>query len=494
MTMTMQTETLLARAAEMISAGRTGAARPVLAAARDMLAPAPRLAELFALLEMRDGNDEAARVELDRGVAVAPEHAGLRKLRAELRMRMQDLTGALDDAAASVIQDARDPVAKALLGALLLEAGQPADALICLREAVATQPNHAGFCQAMAAAQEALGQPEQAAETLATAIKLAPGSLALRNAAMLLAIRQRAFERAVAVAEAARRDGTANASIFVLLGHARANMGQHDAAAASYQEALKLSPDDPAVRQVAAAAGILPGVARAPADYVRTLFDDYAPRFEGHLVGLGDRVPGLIRAALLRHRPALRPAPDEGASSGPICGPVLDLGCGTGLMATVLGDLRLHDLVGVDLSDRMLDVARAKDVYAELHAAEICAFLAGEKRNFALILAADVLCYFGALEDPLARIAARLAPGGLCIASLEEIFLDAAAPAEGLSMDGDVEWVLGRQGRYAHRADYVAQCALQAGLTLREVMPETLRQEGDGALGGLVVVLERSAT
>ena len=104
-----------------------------------------------------------------------------------------------------------------------------------------------------------------------------------------------------------------------------------------------------------------------------------------------------------------------------------------------------------------------------------------------------MLCYFGALDEVLTKIAMRLAPGGLCIASVEEIFSDAAFPAGGGPTDNDADWVVGRQGRYAHRANYVAQCALQAGLMLREFMPETLRQEGGAALPGLLVVLERPA-
>jgi hypothetical protein len=46
-------ESLTRRVAELIDTGRIGAARPLLAAARRMAPPSPRLAELSALLALR---------------------------------------------------------------------------------------------------------------------------------------------------------------------------------------------------------------------------------------------------------------------------------------------------------------------------------------------------------------------------------------------------------------------------------------------------------
>jgi len=46
---------------------------------------------------------------------------------------------------------------------------------------------------------------------------------------------------------------------------------------------------------------------------------------------------------------------------------ILDAGAGTGLMAEVLAKLGYHDLVAMDLSQGMLEEARKKNVYRELH-------------------------------------------------------------------------------------------------------------------------------
>ena len=46
---------------------------------------------------------------------------------------------------------------------------------------------------------------------------------------------------------------------------------------------------------------------------------------------------------------------------------ILDAGAGTGLMGEILGQLGYHDLVAMDMSQGMLEEARKKNVYRELH-------------------------------------------------------------------------------------------------------------------------------
>jgi len=57
---------------------------------------------------------------------------------------------------------------------------------------------------------------------------------------------------------------------------------------------------------------------------------------------------------------------------------ILDAGAGTGLMGEVLTRLGYHDLVAMDLSPGMLDEARKKNVYRELHQ-----MMMGEPLDFA---------------------------------------------------------------------------------------------------------------
>lgn len=492
---TADAQALTARIAELLQAGRTGAARPLLAAARRLAPTATGLAELAARLALQEGGLEEAQQELDASLAVTPDHPGLRKCRAELRRYLGDIEGAARDAAEAVVLDRTDPVAKALLGTLMLELRRPADAVACLQEAVAAQPGNPAFREAYAAALEASGDPDAALATLLGAIAAAPGRVEPRNAVVLLCVRRRDFSQAVRLADAACAAGVADACMFGLKGHALSSLGQHDAAADAYSEALKLGPEDAYVRHLVAASGALPGDARAPAEYVRTVFDGYAERFELHLISLGYRMPGVFRAVLQTHPRIAR---------GEQVGPVLDLGCGTGLIGLAIADLPVGPLVGVDLSPRMLAYAAAKRLYADLREADIMAELAADAadpgkdglvagiaaapspRHWPLILAADVLCYFGDLQPLFAAVHARLEPGGWFVCSTEELL-----PDHDGAVPGNGDWALQRQGRFVHAAGFVRAAATAAGFAIHRLERQIVRFEADTPVAGTLAVLER---
>jgi predicted Zn-dependent protease len=232
---------LTMRIAALVDANRPAAARHLLSAVRRLVPPSPELAQLAARVALAEGRPAHALTELDAAVAQHPDHAGLRKCRADLRRQADDTDGALADAAEAVVLDRADPAAKALLGVLLLEVGRIGDALACLQDAVAADASNPGFLQGLAAAQEA----DAALATLDTAIALAPWHSDLRNAAILVAVRRRDFASACRLAEQARMAGVADACAFGLMGHALSSLGRHAEAADAYAEALKLGPDDP---------------------------------------------------------------------------------------------------------------------------------------------------------------------------------------------------------------------------------------------------------
>jgi len=467
-------DTLVTRIEQLIDQGRPGAARPLLVAARKLVQPSAGLSVLAARLALSDGMLDSAEIELDEAVKAEPGHPGLRKCRAQLRGRLGDLDGATRDAAEAVILDRRDPEAKALLGELLLLLGRTSDAIDCLAEVVGSRPRDIAYREALAQAQTSAGDTDGALATLLDGVAILPRATEIRNAAILLCIRLRDFVQAEALAEQARAIGVADASTFGLKGHALSSLGRHDEAAMAYGEALKLAPGDAYVRHLAASSGISCNGANEPHDYVRTLFDGYADRFEAQLIGLGYRIPGLIRRYVI-----------DFATVANI-GPVLDLGCGTGLVALALSDLMLGPITGIDVSPRMLDQARAKQLYATLHEARLPDALRHDTDSWRLILAADVMCYFGALDEMLDAVRERLRPGGRFIFSVEELLPDYDG-----NTPGNGDWALGRLGRYAHAASYIARTADARGFRCVALDRETLRYEAGGPVAGFMMILER---
>ncbi len=479
---TIDLSVLTRRAQELVQTGRPAAARPILSALRRLTPDSARVVELEARLLLAEGLLSEAITTLNRGIEGAPEDAALLLCRAEAKMRAGAFAPAAQDAAGAVLLEPGGTKAKAILGLLLIELGQLGDADLCLAEAVRAEPNCVAYRQGLGEAQERQGDIVAARATMAEGIRRAPSSVALRTAAIMISMRQREFGDAATLAEAARRAGLADASVFGLLGHALSNLGRHEEAAEAYADAAKLAPEDAYVQHLVRAAGILPSAVRAPAGYVEVLFDGYAERFETHLLGLGYRIPGLMRAALLAQIDV--PLVDQPGAQA--VGPVLDLGCGTGLLGVVMSDLKLDPLIGVDLSGQMLDRAADKGVYHELLKIDLESVLADPTRRWRIILAADVLCYFGELAGVFVAAHDRLQQNGLFILTVE------AMGAREAGQSG-AAWRLRSQGRYGHTQGYVERSALAAGFEILESREELLRLEADAPVEGFLLVLRRSA-
>ena len=173
--------------------------------------------------------------------------------------------------------------------------------------------------------------------------------------------------------------------------------GRRDEAVAAYAAYLARDLDDTMGAAIRLALlGAAPPPERLPEAYVKTLFDQYAPRFEESLVGqLGYQAPFLLRAALDAIAPVETP-----------CGRVLDLGCGTGLGGEALRN-RAAWLEGVDLSPGMVEQARRKGIYDRLDVTDALVALTKAKDRFDIVIAADVVVYLGNLAPLLVGGQAR---------------------------------------------------------------------------------------
>ena len=474
----MRAAAVLERAEALLASGRPGAVRPLLAALRRLQADAggadrAPVDALEARLLLREGRHASARAVLDAAVSRHPADLALRRTRTELLLAQGERVAAAREAAELVALAPHDPAARALLGVAMGKVGQWPDAIACLSEAVAGDAGCVAHRLALARVQQQAGDGAAARATVAAAVAASPGHAGARSALMALLVGDGDFDGAVALAEATRETAASDALLLGLHGLALCRLGRDAAAGEAYQDALAMAPDNPLVRHLAASGGCVASAARAPEAYVRMVFDSGAHRYVEDAIGQGCRVPGLVRAAVRRHLAR------SDAGGAVLRGPVLDLGCGTGLLAMALSDLQVGPWHGVDLSPAMLAQAAASGLYRRLDEADLMAALAEPGPAYGLILAADVLCHFGDLEPVLAAAAARLAGDGVMVLSLEQTRLSLAGAG----------WRLGRDGRYAHTPAGLAAAAGAAGLMLRAVDHETLRMAGDTPIPGLLAVL-----
>ena len=224
---------------------------------------------------MREGRLEAAAEELNAAIAETPADSRLRKSRAELRIQLDELTGAAEDAAEAVILEREDPVAKALLGTVLIGLGRSEEAVICLREAIAGAPTNPFFHQACGGTRRDRRYRSRRRDAGLRHRGLSGQRRACGTPRFCTVCGGRISRRP-------RPRGTGRGSTAWRMracwpeGHSLSSLGRHEEAADAYADALKLGPDDPYVRHLVAASGALPGGERAPVDYLRAVFDGYA--------------------------------------------------------------------------------------------------------------------------------------------------------------------------------------------------------------------------
>jgi predicted TPR repeat methyltransferase len=261
------------------------------------------------------------------------------------------------------------------------------------------------------------------------------------------------------------------ATAWFTLGEVRELLGDRQGAIVAFRAAEMTDPGDrngAGLRLMRLGAADLVGM---PPTYVKALFDQYAPKFDAALLDdLGYRGPALLLAAVVGVR---------AAAGGPATfGRVIDLGCGTGLAAGAFAPVA-GEIIGIDLSPRMIERARATGLYAELDVAEIAEGLGRRPDASAdLILAADVMVYVHDMTPLLAEVARVLAPGGLFAFTVE------SHAGEGV--------VLGKGLRYAYSASRVRSLIAAAGLMLDRLEPASSRTEGGAQVPGLVAVAAKT--
>ena len=186
-------------------------------------------------------------------------------------------------------------------------------------------------------------------------------------------------------------------------------------------------------------------------EYNRLLFENFAQNYEQTLQKINYAV--VAKMAELY---------------APLNGKILDLGCGSGLVAERLKNNE-NSFIGVDISPKMLELARNKKVYDELVESDIEAYLQQNQHSLPpTIIAADVFCYFG----DLVSIFKLCAPQRLIFSV--EINTKIQDFAQQIN------------GRYQHNPQWVEKQLQAAGYKKINTTKITLRQENNLAVEGML--------
>ena len=139
----------------------------------------------------------------------------------------------------------------------------------------------------------------------------------------------------------------------------------------------------------------------------------WAANYDRETIELGYCLPFAITGWVARH-----------VSRG--AGPLLDAGCGTGLSGPYLQALGYGDMVGLDHSQKMLEIAESRGTYRDLKQAELGKPLPWPDGHFAAFLSAGVFTAGHAPASGLDELARITRSGGHAVFTVRDILLDDA--------------------------------------------------------------------
>lgn len=333
------------------------------------------------------------------------------------------------------------PDALHYFGALLHQTGQSEQAITHIKQALAIVPDYLDALNNLGNVLKEIDDMQGAVNAYQQVLVLSPDHVSAHNN-LGVALRQlEAYEESIALLTRALKLSPDNADVLQNLGNSYRENGEYQQAVEAYRKSLIIKPtqkklyhrlwkllrqcgDEEASRQVLEQwikfdpdnhiaqhhflghTGFISE--RASNSYIQETFDGFASSFDAVLNRLDYCAPSLVGQAvtvLFSDAPKLR------------C--VLDAGCGTGLSGIPLRPYA-EKLIGVDLSQGMLTQAKHRNLYDELVQADLVSYLSSYNQTFDLIISADTLVYFGALEAFLQAASQALTATGSLVFTLEK--------------------------------------------------------------------------
>jgi predicted TPR repeat methyltransferase len=421
----------------------------------------------LGLLLHQRGKGVEALAEYRKAIAINPSDPGaLNNLGTALRDSNIEEAEACYRRALSIKPD--HPESNNNLGMMLSDRGAHAQALACYRKALAANPGYADALNNSAVALRRSGKTGEAIELWKQAISLRPNCVEAHvyladTLADLGAVEE--ARRHALIADAL--DVPPRSAVRYALGIALARCGIRDSAIVRLRQCVDGDPHDRyGARLALAALNEAPAPQHASDAFIDRLYAICADRWDS----------------------AAGPYPYRGAQlvADKVGGDrldVLDAGCGTGLVGALVRG-RSRRLVGVDLSAAMLDLAKSKNVYDELHKGDLISFMRERPQSCDVVTCAATLIHFGDLGPAFMAAGSALRAGGGFVFTLFPNERDAAFSVAAL--DG-----LGQGGCFVHGRGYIAATATANGFAVEAIESAVHEYKNGLPITGLVVVLRK---
>lgn len=420
-----------------------------------------------ALRKHLDGDLQAAEHLYRELIQADPGDAQARHYLGYLLQQSGRLQEAFEQLTAAIAIDDRHGEWHFNLGIVLSRQAQVVAATDAFTRAIAIDPDKYFYWTNLGAAFESNQEWARAEQSYKAAANLDPDCPDAFYLLSALYLKQERFEEARQCNYRGIVAEPAGSKPKMALGQALYELGRVDEAISLFENWLSEEPDNPVATHLLAAYRGRQVPARCSNQYVEQTFDAFANSFESVLGRLKYCGPQLVQD----HLATL----DLPASSQSI----LDLGCGTGMVGEVMKPYA-RELVGVDLSQAMLDRCAEKQVYNQLHRSDIAEFLQTSGEQYDLIACMDTFVYLGRLDEILALIYRKLRAGGMLLFSTEKLLGVAES-----------DYRLNISGRYSHHPGYLTTLLANTGFRLQRMTDVPIRNESGCQIAGQFICANR---
>lgn len=156
-------------------------------------------------------------------------------------------------------------------------------------------------------------------------------------------------------------------------------------------------------------------------------YDEWAQDYEDDMLRFGYAIPAVAAGFVGRH------VPPEGT--------VLDAGAGTGMFGSILKVLGYGDLVGIDISKRMLEKAGEKVAYRALHRMVLGEPLGFDDGAFLAVVSVGVFTTNHAPPGALDELVRVVEPGGWLVFSVrDDVYRSGGFEEKQASLENEGGW------------------------------------------------------
>ncbi len=419
-----------------------------------------------AICNIGQGNPEAS-IELCKvAIDLSPDYANAYNILGNAYMGKSDMESAAQSFKQALEKNPDFHDARFNLGAALLATDEIDEALKCFDAALTHSPENVNALTRKADIYTIQNKLEEAGKLYQQAISannnFSPAHIGMGK----LFERLKKHDEALSYFKRAIELNPNNIEALTFTGVAFQKLGQLEAAAAAFNDVIDIDPDNAQAKFLLATVQDTAPPAKPDGNYVKRLFDEFADTFDNSLSDVEYNAPEqLIKLAQ-------QFLPDDANQD------ILDIGCGTGLNGMQFKSIA-KTLKGIDISPRMLSVAKKRGIYDDLEENEILAALVKHQKDTDIIVSADTFPYLGDLESVFLSASSALRGNGLFLFTVE-------------AHDGDEDYLLGQTARYSHSRQYINDLSIRRDFEVLACTDTVYRKESGNDVNGLIVALRKN--